>query len=98
MLTFLLFALPLAACAMSPEAYEASLPAGKSASPLRQKQIAEAQTNCEGHDIEPFMGSTYWHCVNAYLWPRYRWQAALNPDGSLHVIVHRAGYQPGYFF
>lgn len=84
-----------------PSSPEASLPGEKQVSPLRQKQFVEAQNVCEAKGIRPSIGaagSIYWHCVNAYLWPRYRWQAALNPDGSLHVIVHRAGYRPGYFF
>jgi hypothetical protein len=81
-----------------PPSPEAALPGEKPADPLRQKQLAEAQSSCQAQGIRPDAGSTYWHCVNAYLWLHYRWVAALNPDGSLHVIIHRAGYRPGYFF
>lgn len=110
----LLLAPPLAACDggsvyhadmmtrfVVPSSPDAPLPGQERAAPLRQQQLAQAQTDCETRGIEPSIGdagSAYWHCVNAYLWPHYGWVAALNPDGSLHVIVHRAGYRPGYFF
>jgi hypothetical protein len=86
-----------------PASPDAPLPGQKQASELRQKQFAEAQNSCEAQGVGPSIGSAgsvFWHCVNAYLWPRYKWHAALNPDGSLHVIgpFHPLGYQPGYFF
>jgi hypothetical protein len=113
-LALLLLALPLAACNDGsiyhanlmttfyvPSSPDAPLPGQKQASPYRQKQFSEAQNNCEAQGIGPSIGpagSKFWYCVNAYLWPRYKWMAAQNPDGSLHVILHRAEWQPGYFF
>jgi hypothetical protein len=84
-----------------PSSPDARLPGQRQASDYRQKQYAEAQSSCEAQGIGPSIGaagSKFWYCVNAYLWPRYKWMAAQNPDGSLHVILHRAEWQPGYFF
>lgn len=113
-LALLLLTLPLAACDGGsvyhpdemtrfyvPSSPDAPLPGQKQASAYRQKQFAEAEKDCAARGIGPSIGSAgsaFWYCVNAYLWPRYQWLAAQNPDGSLHVILHRAQWQPGYFF
>lgn len=84
-LALLLLALPVAACATPPET-----------SPLRLKQFADAKTGCATEYNVGASSPYYWRCVNALL-SRHRWQAAQNPDGSLHVIIPPGPYTPGYF-
>ena len=82
-LTLLLLALPLAACATQ-------------TSQLREKQFMVAKDDCAANYNVGASSPYYRRCVNAFL-SRYRWQAGQNPDGSLHVIIPRGPYTPGYF-
>ena len=78
-----LLVLPLAACATEPSQY-------------REKQFAEAKVDCANNYDVGASSPYYLQCVNAQL-SHHGWRAALNPDGSLHVIVNPGPYTPGYF-